>query len=70
LETILSSTEHEFIDDDPQIFATNNFKAHKEKINGENTHKLFDKFSMSSVSALKGLFAKRDFNLLSHCAEM
>ncbi|XP_011171223.1 heat shock factor 2-binding protein [Solenopsis invicta] len=58
LETILSSTErnlHEFIDDIPQIFATDNFKAvsHKEETNGEKTHKLFDKLSTSSVGVSK-----------------
>ncbi|XP_012055043.1 PREDICTED: heat shock factor 2-binding protein-like [Atta cephalotes] len=58
LETILNSTEcnlHEFIDDIPQIFATDNLKAvsHKEETNGEKTHTLFDKFSTSSVNASK-----------------
>ncbi|XP_011686735.1 PREDICTED: heat shock factor 2-binding protein-like [Wasmannia auropunctata] len=57
-ETILSSTEHnlrEFMDDIPQIFVTDNLKAvsHKEETNGEKTHTLFDKFSISSVSTSK-----------------
>lgn len=47
---------HEFIDDIPQIFATDNLKvvSHREETNGEKTHTLFDKFSTLSVSASKG----------------
>ncbi|XP_018401136.1 PREDICTED: heat shock factor 2-binding protein-like [Cyphomyrmex costatus] len=57
-ETILNSTEcnlHEFIDDIPQIFMTDNFKdvSHKEETNGEKTHILFNKFSTSSINASK-----------------
>jgi len=74
LETILNSTEcnlHEFIDDIPQIFATDNLKAvsHKEETNGEKTHTLFDKFSTSSINASKGCtFCKKrfQFNIILH----
>ncbi|XP_036149139.1 heat shock factor 2-binding protein [Monomorium pharaonis] len=74
LETILSSTErnlHEFIDDIPQIFASNNIKtvSYKDEMNEEKTHSLFDELSTSSVSALKDN-AKEVISLESKCEEL
>ncbi|XP_011876176.1 PREDICTED: heat shock factor 2-binding protein-like [Vollenhovia emeryi] len=72
LETISCSSGHnEFVDDIPQILTTDNLKAasHREETSGEKTHTLFDKFSTSSVSALKDN-AKEIVELESKCEEL